>query len=265
MIFRQRDIDHIIQFFFVTQRLLISLTSNFKPFYFPSSRSRDASPFISIWIQSSGSKLRSWCPGLVYLKLLPSVELQRNTPLEECSSEATRLKRARWDGLKAAISGVPKKSHVKATILSLVKKSANWTIEPRKQDPKISCQIRQGSTWKGQTTEVPLNSISLVVSFETHQCGLPFLKTTATSYVRVPHVNLCVLFILVGNKLNTIFICHGVCRHLTDNGRVTVVMDKTDYFDKMDSLSVKEKQTYEDFKRDPTPALQRKLDSKILT
>ena len=49
-----------------------------------------------------------------------------------------------------------------------------------------------------------------------------------------------------------------------DKGRVTVVMDKTDYFDKMDAL-VNDKQTYEELKRDPTPALQRKLNSKIFT
>ena len=41
-------------------------------------------------------------------------------------------------------------------------------------------------------------------------------------------------------------------------------MDKTDYFDKMDAL-VNDKQTYQELKRDPTPALQRKLNSKILT
>ena len=41
-------------------------------------------------------------------------------------------------------------------------------------------------------------------------------------------------------------------------------MDKTDYFDKMDAL-VNDKQTYEELKRDPMPALQRKLNSKILT
>ena len=41
-----------------------------------------------------------------------------------------------------------------------------------------------------------------------------------------------------------------------DKGRVTVVMDKTDYFDKMDAL-VNDKQTYEELKRDQTPALQR--------
>ena len=49
-----------------------------------------------------------------------------------------------------------------------------------------------------------------------------------------------------------------------DKGRVTVVMDKTDYFDKMDAL-VNDIQTYEELKRDPTTALQRKLNSKILT
>jgi len=47
-----------------------------------------------------------------------------------------------------------------------------------------------------------------------------------------------------------------------DKGRVTGVMDKTDYFDKIDAL-VNDKQTYEELKRDPTPALLRKLNSKI--
>ena len=49
-----------------------------------------------------------------------------------------------------------------------------------------------------------------------------------------------------------------------DKGRVTVVLDKTDYFDKMDAL-VSDKQTYKELKRDPTLALLRKLNSKILT
>ena len=49
-----------------------------------------------------------------------------------------------------------------------------------------------------------------------------------------------------------------------DKGRVTVVMDKTDYYDKMDTL-VNDKQTYEELKRDPTPALQRRLNGKLLS
>ena len=49
-----------------------------------------------------------------------------------------------------------------------------------------------------------------------------------------------------------------------DKGRVTVVMDKTDYHDKMDAL-VNDTQTYEDLKRDPTPALQCKLNGTLLT
>ena len=48
-----------------------------------------------------------------------------------------------------------------------------------------------------------------------------------------------------------------------DKGRVTVAMDKTDYHDKIDKL-VNDKQTYEVLKGDPTPALQRKLNSKLL-
>ena len=56
--------------------------------------------------------------------------------LEECSSEATPLKQARLDGLQGVIWWA-KKSRVKATISSLVIKSASWTIEPRKRDLKI--------------------------------------------------------------------------------------------------------------------------------
>ena len=48
-----------------------------------------------------------------------------------------------------------------------------------------------------------------------------------------------------------------------DKGPLTVVVDKTDYYDKMDAL-VNDKQTYEVLKRDPTPALKRKLNSKLL-
>ena len=48
-----------------------------------------------------------------------------------------------------------------------------------------------------------------------------------------------------------------------DKGRVTVVIDNKDYTDKMDSL-VNDKQTYELLKRDPTPALQRRLNGKLL-
>ena len=39
--------------------------------------------------------------------------------------------------------------------------------------------------------------------------------------------------------------------------------DKTDHYNKMDTL-VNDKQTYEELKRDPTPSLQRKLNSKLL-
>ena len=41
-------------------------------------------------------------------------------------------------------------------------------------------------------------------------------------------------------------------------------MDKTDYYDKMDVLA-NDKQTCEELKRDPTPALQCKLNSILLT
>ena len=55
-----------------------------------------------------------------------------------------------------------------------------------------------------------------------------------------------------------------VIRLPADKGRVTVVMDKTDYHDKMNAL-VNNKQTYEELKRHPTPVLQRKLNSTLLT
>ena len=57
---------------------------------------------------------------------------------------------------------------------------------------------------------------------------------------------------------------HNIVILPADKGHVTVVMDKTDYFDKMDALG-SNKQTYEELKCDLTPALQRKLKSKILT
>ena len=41
-------------------------------------------------------------------------------------------------------------------------------------------------------------------------------------------------------------------------------MNKTDYYYKMDTL-VNDKQTYEELKRDPTPALQRRLNGKLLS
>ena len=50
--------------------------------------------------------------------------------------------------------------------------------------------------------------------------------------------------------------CYTTSRQL---GRVTVVMDKTDYY-----ALVNDKQTFEETKRDPTPALQRKLNNKLL-
>ena len=55
---------------------------------------------------------------------------------------------------------------------------------------------------------------------------------------------------------------HKTAKLPADKGGVTVVMDK-DYTDKICSL-VNDKQTYESRKRDPTPALQRRLNSKLL-
>ena len=49
-----------------------------------------------------------------------------------------------------------------------------------------------------------------------------------------------------------------------DKGHVTVVMDKTDYNHKMDTL-VNDKNTYELLIRDPMPSLQRKLNSKMFS
>ena len=48
-----------------------------------------------------------------------------------------------------------------------------------------------------------------------------------------------------------------------DKGRVTVVMDKTEYFDKMDSL-VNDKRTYEKLTVNPAPKLQKGLNAKLL-
>ena len=47
-----------------------------------------------------------------------------------------------------------------------------------------------------------------------------------------------------------------------DKQRVTVVMDKTAYHNKIDA-PVNDKQTYKELKRDPTPTLQRKAQHHI--
>ena len=49
----------------------------------------------------------------------------------------------------------------------------------------------------------------------------------------------------------------------SDKGLVTVFMDKKNYSDKMDSLVIN-KQTYESLRRDSTPALQRRLNGKLM-
>ena len=142
----QQNISSVLVLFNITFR---SFPNVF--FYFSCSKVTDA-----IWISGSGYQLRSWYPGLVYLKLLSNVK-QRNTPLEECSSEDTHLKQARLDALRGAIWCVKKKPPVKATILSSAIKYASWTIEPRKRDLKILCRIRQGSTWNARKQEVHFN------------------------------------------------------------------------------------------------------------
>ena len=48
-----------------------------------------------------------------------------------------------------------------------------------------------------------------------------------------------------------------------DKGRVTVVMDKTEYFDKMDSF-VNDKRTYEELTVNPAPKLRKGLNAKLL-
>ena len=45
---------------------------------------------------------------------------------------------------------------------------------------------------------------------------------------------------------------------------LAVVMDKKDYTDEMDSLVNDREQAYEPLRRDPTPALQRRLNGKLL-
>ena len=139
------------------------VTWHFKCFHFFCNRG--AGPFILIWIPSSGSQLRFWCPGSAFFKLLLSVNLQRNTPLEECSSEATPLKRTRSNGMKAAISGVLKKLRVKAIISLSDWTSVNWTIEPRRRDRKTSYLTRRDSILKGQFTEVPRNRTGSIYQY----------------------------------------------------------------------------------------------------
>ena len=53
--------------------------------------------------------------------------------------------------------------------------------------------------------------------------------------------------------------CERTIRLSSDKGRVTVVMDKSDYHKKMDTL-VNDKNTYKKLKNDPSKKLQRKLN-----
>ena len=80
-----------------------------------------------------------------------------NALLVECSPEETLLRRIGSACLKSAISGVRKKSRVRASISSLVKTSVNRTIVQRKQDRKISIRIRGDFTCNVLETEVHLD------------------------------------------------------------------------------------------------------------
>ena len=80
-----------------------------------------------------------------------------NALLVECSPEETLLRRIGSACLKSAISGVRKKSRVRASISVLVKTSVNRTIVQRKQDRKISIRIRGDFTCNVLETEVHLN------------------------------------------------------------------------------------------------------------
>ena len=133
-----------------------------KWFYFACSKDTDA--LDPLWIQSSGSQFCFVCPGLVSLKLLANA-IKWHPPSGKCTSEVTRLKPTRLHGLTSAFWGATKKLRAKVITSILVKKSVNSTIELRKQGRKILCRIRQGSTWKGHTTEVQFKILLVCFAF----------------------------------------------------------------------------------------------------
>ena len=98
----------------------------------------------------------------------------------------------------------------------------------------------KGATWVDQGRHQEQNSFHSTISL-THRLQLDETRITLIKTARKRQ----------GHS-------HTSC----GQGRVTVVMDKG-YTDKMCSL-VNDKQTYEPRKRDPTPALQRRLNSKLL-
>ena len=107
-----------------------------KSFYFICSEITEALAH-PIWIQSSGSQLRFWCPGLVSLKLLANVTVAKwHTPSGKCTSEVIHLKRTKLDGLAIAFSsGTKLLAKVITTIL--IKKVCelnNRTKEARPED-----------------------------------------------------------------------------------------------------------------------------------
>ena len=48
-----------------------------------------------------------------------------------------------------------------------------------------------------------------------------------------------------------------------DKGRATVVMDRTDYDEKMDTM-LSEESTYQPIAKDPTPSLERKMNAQLM-
>ena len=50
----------------------------------------------------------------------------------------------------------------------------------------------------------------------------------------------------------------------TDKGRATVVMDRTDYGEKMHKM-LSEESTYQPIAKDPTPSLERKMNAQLMS
>ena len=50
----------------------------------------------------------------------------------------------------------------------------------------------------------------------------------------------------------------------TDKGRATVVMDRTDYGEKLHRM-LSEESTYQPIAKDPTPSLERKMNAQLMS
>ena len=145
----------------------------------------------------------------------------------------------------------------------------NWNISSRPLDKTetqvLSYGLKRSVTPKHIPTEAIVSSVEAVLSRqrELSESAKDNIRSRIASTIQSSSLTDSNLTKDERQALKRMKTDENIVILPADKGRVTVVMDKTDYYDKMDTL-VNDKQTYEELKRDPTPSLQRKLNSKLL-